>query len=319
MSPSSPTALNDSSNSNADAAAPVVIDDPEVQKLLAEHTFLEPVTTASGHVRVRCELTGHELLPRVAAIETHVRSKKFVKAKEWYCYDYSTYAPYIVAHRRKPKSLFCNVTGMVLNRIPAEVARHVAGKKFQRLKVHVKITTADGETNSGADEAEEDFDANAFEFENAQVLLSDDEEEGGDDEEGGKRNAKKTERDDNSDDSDDSEEEEEVEEEDEEEEELGEDDSDMAEFYPEDDDDDDADDGRLDHEALVKLAAQTKKRKAPAPDSRVEGDAATTVATVEKTQSPPQKKAKAAPRPVSKARMSSKDRRQQKKQTAAKK
>ncbi|TYZ58149.1 hypothetical protein PybrP1_008469 [[Pythium] brassicae (nom. inval.)] len=307
MSSSSPAAPNDSTN--ADAAAPVVIEDPEVQKLLAQHTFLEPVTTASGHVRVRCELTGHELLPRADAIEAHVRSKKFVKAKEWYCYDYSAYAPYIVAHRRKPKSLFCNVTGMVLNRIPAEVARHVAGKKYQRLKEHVKITTEDG-AKSGAEEAEEDFDANAFEFENAQVLLSDEEDDEADG--GDKNKAKKPQSDDDDDDDDDDSDEEEVEvEEDEDEEEGG--DSDMAEFYPEEDED--ADDGRLDHETLVKLATQ-KKRKAPTSESRAGAAAAT------KTQ-PPQKKAKAAaappPRAVSKARMSSKDRRHQKKQAAAKK
>uniref|UniRef100_K3WT65 Uncharacterized protein n=1 Tax=Globisporangium ultimum (strain ATCC 200006 / CBS 805.95 / DAOM BR144) TaxID=431595 RepID=K3WT65_GLOUD len=104
-----------------------VIDDADVKQLLSEHQFLEAVFTGEGEqqrVRVRCELTQHEMLPRKDAIEAHLKSKKFVKAKEWYCYDYSKYEPFIVAHRRKSKSLFCNVTNTVLNRIPAEVEKH---------------------------------------------------------------------------------------------------------------------------------------------------------------------------------------------------
>lgn len=289
-----------SSSPSPTATVAPVIDDPEVQKLLTQHAFLEPVTTAGGHVRVRCELTRHELLPRAADIEQHLRSKKFVKAKEWYCHDYAQYAPFIVAHRRKPKSLFCNVTGTVLNRIPAEVERHVAGKKFQRLKEHVKISTdSDGDAEN---DAENDFDANAFEFENAQVLLSDDEEEDDDEEGSGARKSKAKAKGQSEDsDDDDGEEEEEDSEAEQKGDEDEEDDSDMAEFYPDEDEDEDADAGRLDHETIVKLAAQ-KKRKAP----EAAGD--------EKHEDAPQtKKPKAAPRPVSKARMSSKDRRQQKK------
>lgn len=177
--------------------------DVEVQRLLAAHEHLEAVDAGEGRVRVRCALTQHEMVPRADAIEAYLGSKKFMKARDWYCHDYSQYEPYIVAHRRKPKSLFCNVTGTVLNRIPAEVERHVNGKKFQRLKAQVTIKKVEDEELEGGG-----FDANAFEFENSQVLWSDDEgEEGGegkvskdvDVEEEGKEEEEEEEQDDMSD------------------------------------------------------------------------------------------------------------------------
>lgn len=151
--------------------------DAAVRALLEAHDFLELATTDDGdvqRVRVRCALTQHEMVPRADAIEAYLGSKKFAKARDWYCFDYSKYEPFIVAHRRKPKSLYCNVTGTVLNRIPAEVERHVNGKKFKRLKEHVTVSSGKGEEGG---EKEGEFDANAFEFENSQVLYSDEEEE----------------------------------------------------------------------------------------------------------------------------------------------
>ncbi|KAL4092991.1 hypothetical protein PRIC1_011980 [Phytophthora ramorum] len=157
--------------------------DRAVQKLLSKNEFLELVESGEGdnkRVRVKCQLTGHEMLPRVDVIETHVKSKKFLKARDWYCHDYAQYEPYIVPHRRLPKSLFCNVTGTILNRIPSEVEKHVQGKRYKRMKQHVKITVKksdDDEELQGTGE----FDADAFEFENSQVVYS--EEEGEEEEE----------------------------------------------------------------------------------------------------------------------------------------
>lgn len=154
--------------------------EPAVQQLLSQHEFLEIIETGEGEnkrVRVKCQLTQHEMMPRVDIIETHLKSKKVLKARDWYCHDYSQYEPYIVPHRRLSKSLFCNVTGTVLNRIPSEVEKHVQGKRYKRMKQHVQIKV----TKSADDEDEEmqairDFDADAFEFENSQVVYSDDEE-----------------------------------------------------------------------------------------------------------------------------------------------
>ncbi|GMF38270.1 unnamed protein product [Phytophthora fragariaefolia] len=155
--------------------------EPAVQQLLSEHKFLEPVESGEGdarRVRVKCGLTQHEMLPRADVIEAHLRSKKFIKARDWYCHDYSQYEPYIVPHRRLPKSLYCNVTGTILNRIPSEVEKHVQGKRYKRMKQHVKIKV----TKSDDDKDEQtlgtgEFDADAFEFENSQVVYSSEEEE----------------------------------------------------------------------------------------------------------------------------------------------
>ncbi|GMF10044.1 unnamed protein product [Phytophthora lilii] len=149
------------------------------------HEFLELVEAGEGEnkrVRVKCQLTQHEMLPRADVVQQHLQSKKFVKVRDWYCHDYSQYEPYIVPHRRLPKSLYCNVTGTILNRIPGEVERHVQGKRFKRMKQHVKIKVKqsddDEEMQGGGD-----FDADAFEFENSQVIYSDDEGEEGAEEE----------------------------------------------------------------------------------------------------------------------------------------
>ncbi|KAG3112230.1 hypothetical protein PI124_g10771 [Phytophthora idaei] len=156
--------------------------DPAVQQLLNQHEFLEVVESGEGdnkRMRIKCQLTQHEMLPRVDVIEQHLKSKKFVKARDWYCHDYSQYEPYIVPHRRLTKSLFCNVTGTILNRIPSEVEKHVQGKRYKRMKQHVKIKVTKSEDDGeGEMQGKGDFDADAFEFENSQVIYSDDEEGG---------------------------------------------------------------------------------------------------------------------------------------------
>ncbi|KAG7395476.1 Surfeit locus protein 2 [Phytophthora boehmeriae] len=155
--------------------------DAGVTQLLKKNEFLELVESGEGdakRTRVKCQLTQHEMLPRVDVIESHLKSKKFVKARDWYCHDYSQYEPYIVPHRRLPKSLYCNVTGTILNRIPSEVEKHVSGKRYKRMKQHVKIKVKRSEDDED-DEAQGkgEFDADAFEFENSQVVYSDAESE----------------------------------------------------------------------------------------------------------------------------------------------
>ncbi|KAE9023979.1 hypothetical protein PR003_g11594 [Phytophthora rubi] len=161
--------------------------DPAVQQLLSKHEFLELVESGEGddkRARVKCSLTQHEMLPRMDVIETHLKSKKFVKARDWYCHDYAQYEPYIVPHRRLTKSLFCNVTGTILNRIPSEVEKHVQGKRYKRLKQHVKIKVRKSDDDKDEEEDNGEFNADAFEFANSQVIYSsEEEEEEGDEEE----------------------------------------------------------------------------------------------------------------------------------------
>lgn len=47
-------------------------------------------------------------------------------------YDYSEFAPLIVADKHNPKQLFCKVTGRTLNKIPDQVRKHVASQKYLR-------------------------------------------------------------------------------------------------------------------------------------------------------------------------------------------
>ncbi|KAJ0408843.1 hypothetical protein P43SY_000739 [Pythium insidiosum] len=265
--------------------------DDDVKALLAEHSYLQLVETGEGEqkrVRVRCDLLQHEMLPRKDVIEAYLKSKKFVKAKEWYCYDYSQYEPYIVAHRRKPKCLYCNVTNTVLNRIPAEVEKHVNGKRFKRLKDQVKFETRATEDDDAADT----FDANAFEFEHQQLIYSDDEEEA--DGKGGRG------EDDEEDEDDDAEEEDEDEEDEE--------DDIMADFRPKEGDDEEEDE----HIKAAVARITQKKRKSPAADDDEEEEEEEEEAEAKPT---PAKKAKKASKPATNAPR--KERRQPRKRSKA--
>ncbi|KAG9413483.1 Surfeit locus protein 2 [Aphanomyces cochlioides] len=154
-----------------------------VQALIdSSNGALEAISVENGQgekvTRIKCSATGHEMPPKVDVITAHINSKRYKKATEWYSHDFSQYEPYIVAHRRKPKCLYCNVTGTVLNRIPAEVEKHMNGRKFQRLKEHVKFFDEDEIDKDG-----EEFDANKFEFLNRQLIGSDEESNEDDDDE----------------------------------------------------------------------------------------------------------------------------------------
>lgn len=102
-----------------------------VQALVAEHDHL---TYDAKYNKVHCAITGLDIVCRLDAVEQHLRSKRFRKEREWYAHDFSAHEPFIVAHKFDRRKLYCNVTRRELNRVPAEVARHVAGKKYQRQK-----------------------------------------------------------------------------------------------------------------------------------------------------------------------------------------
>ena len=70
--------------------------------------------------------------------------------KGWYDDEkFKKYEPYIVANKKNKKKLFCTLTRISLNKIPEEVEKHVAGKKFQRLRKEAqKNTTTTAEPSS---------------------------------------------------------------------------------------------------------------------------------------------------------------------------
>ncbi len=98
--------------------------------ILSEH----PELTLLASNRIKCAVTNHEIPPNVGAVLSHINGKKYKKALEWYNKDFSKYLPYIVAHKSDPTKLYCNVTKQELNKIPDQVEKHIAGKRFQRYK-----------------------------------------------------------------------------------------------------------------------------------------------------------------------------------------
>jgi hypothetical protein len=74
-------------------------------------------------------------------VEQYLKSKKLMKAKLWYSQDFKRYEPYIVAHKKEPKLLYCTLTKKKLNKIPEEIEAHVKGKRFTRLKAEAESRT----------------------------------------------------------------------------------------------------------------------------------------------------------------------------------
>ena len=100
----------------------------ELETLVANH---EHLTFVRNGEKVRCTLTKHDVVADLEAVNKHLKSKSYKKAM-WYAHDYSKYEPYIVAHKRDSKKLYCTMTKMTLNKIPDQIEKHYNGKKFKR-------------------------------------------------------------------------------------------------------------------------------------------------------------------------------------------
>jgi len=102
----------------------------DVLLLLQEH----PSLSLTERGKIKCSITSHEMPMNKDAILQYVNGSKYKKAKDWYSCDITKYEPYIVQHRSDSRKCYCKLTGYVLNRIEEQLQRHVAGKKFLRLK-----------------------------------------------------------------------------------------------------------------------------------------------------------------------------------------
>jgi len=83
--------------------------------------------------RIHCSITKHDIQPNADAVRAHLNSKAFRRAK-LYSGDFDQFLPYIVPHKYSDKKMYCTITKKTMNRILAQVERHVNGRKFKRLK-----------------------------------------------------------------------------------------------------------------------------------------------------------------------------------------
>lgn len=114
--------------------------DPEVRRFVISHRDHLDFTSAG---KIVCKLTQHEMPARLEVVQQHLRSKRFLRARDWYSADFTKYEPRIVPHRRDKKKLFCTVTRQTLNRIPTEVERHVNGKRYTRQLAEIERKEAE--------------------------------------------------------------------------------------------------------------------------------------------------------------------------------
>jgi len=107
-----------------------------LEGLLEAHDHLSKIETSYG-VKVKCSLTQHEMPATEDAVKAYLASKKLFKAKhDWYGEEWvEEYQPHIVAHKRNDKKLYCTLTKLTLNKIRAEVDKHVGGRRFRMAKL----------------------------------------------------------------------------------------------------------------------------------------------------------------------------------------
>mmetsp|Transcript_9518 Transcript_9518/g.10522 ORF Transcript_9518/g.10522 Transcript_9518/m.10522 type:complete len:199 (+) Transcript_9518:33-629(+) len=102
----------------------------DVDDWLEEH----PDFYATETCRVKCEVTDHEMPPRLDVIKQHFNGKKYKKMKKQANkgqFDYTEYE-YIVLHPRDPTKLFCELTQTLLNKDEDAVKKHVNGGKYKK-------------------------------------------------------------------------------------------------------------------------------------------------------------------------------------------
>lgn len=106
-------------------------------ELLNNSSFLE----LTSNNKIRYKYSNHEMPPDINVVKAYLNGKKFLKAKEWYCYDYSKYEPFIIAHHSNSKKLYCKITNSAINKIPSDVEKHVNGQKYLRLVIHANYSS----------------------------------------------------------------------------------------------------------------------------------------------------------------------------------
>lgn len=108
----------------------------ELKALLAQYESL----SINDRGKVHCDLTGHDMPARAADVLAYVNGSRFLMAQKRGIDDtfLESIKPWIAAHRRDPKKLYCTLTRHEINKIKDEVEAHMQGKRFQRLLAEAK-------------------------------------------------------------------------------------------------------------------------------------------------------------------------------------
>ncbi|CBY23840.1 unnamed protein product [Oikopleura dioica] len=91
--------------------------------------------------RIKCALTGHEMVPKRAVVEQHMKGKKFVRlAKEWKAPnpEFEELRAHLVDNKKNAKMLYCNLTGRSIQNEVVHIQRHIFGQKFTKALAHYK-------------------------------------------------------------------------------------------------------------------------------------------------------------------------------------
>ncbi|XP_038046266.1 surfeit locus protein 2-like [Patiria miniata] len=116
-----------------------LIDDDvkEIASLPQEiHDFIKmhPSLNYIGSQKVRCTLTGHEMPCKMSAMESYTQGRRYQRLRELSHCDVEKYRPHIIPSKKKGRGhqLFCTLTLRHISREPADIERHMKGKRYTR-------------------------------------------------------------------------------------------------------------------------------------------------------------------------------------------
>ncbi|KAK6195040.1 hypothetical protein SNE40_000556 [Patella caerulea] len=118
--------------------------DSEVVKLLKKYKELK---IDKDNKKIKCSLSGHEMPCTPLAITTYVSGKKFNKLRQKKEYNYDEHKTHLVPSIKKfhLKHLYCPLTQTHVNDTPADIERHITGRKYKRALAEWKRCQEAGE------------------------------------------------------------------------------------------------------------------------------------------------------------------------------
>lgn len=86
--------------------------------------------------KVVCSLSGHEMPPKVDAVQSYLTGKRYAKLKKQKEFDddFAKYKEHIIPseHKRCKHQFFCKLTLRHMNPDPDHIKKHIHGKRFQK-------------------------------------------------------------------------------------------------------------------------------------------------------------------------------------------